>query len=158
MSTLGEIRKTGFRISIHCQTWTNGLACVHFTEPGIEQLIQYLGVDFDIYARRAEFLSRFICERCGGRQASMRVVPPFGDGLMDGAGGAHGYSSMPSDEERRQRAEAFEAEFRGRGGRTNAEIAAYWRVQRKNQALAEQGKGPGFIGPPNPWAHRKRGH
>lgn len=76
---------------------------------------------------------------------------------MDGSGGAHDHGPMPTAGERERRAAKFEAEFRDRDGRTNAEIAAYWRQWRKERDLAERGKGAGFIGPPNPWAYRKKG-
>jgi hypothetical protein len=156
MSTLGDIKEAGYRITIHCGTLMDGRACVHYAEPDIDQLIQYLGVDFDIAERRAEFLSRFECGRCGSRNATVQVCPPIGrDGLMAGAGGAHAHGPMPTREERARSAAEFEEEFRARGGEANAEIAAYWRARRKNQELAEKGKGPGFIGPLNPWAHRK---
>ena len=158
MVTLGEMKQAGFRLTIHCEGRIGGPVCTHFAEPGMDQLIQYFGVDFDIYALRGAFLSRFRCERCGSFNATIRLRP--GDdtpGLMAGAGGAHHHGRMPSVEERARRAAAFEAEFRARGGRTNAEIAQEARARLRAQRLAEKGKGPAFIGPPNPWAHRKRG-
>lgn len=156
MATLREIKENRFRISIHCQAYSGGGLCAHYTSPSIDQLIQYLGLDFDLTERRGEFLRKFRCERCGGRNATMRISPPMGeDGLMDGAGGAHAHCPMPSAEDRVRRAAEFEAEFRARGGKTNAEVAAFWRAHRKAQDQATRGEGPAFIGPPNPWAHRK---
>jgi hypothetical protein len=157
MTTLAELKQRRFRITIHCEGWAGHAKCAHYHEPCIDQLIQYLGLDFDLDACRAEFLARFVCEVCGGRSATLRLVPANEDGLMDGAGGAHQHGPMPSAEERRQRAVEFEAEFRSRGGRTNAEIAAYWRKWRRDQELAIKGKGDRFIGPPNPFPHRTKG-
>jgi hypothetical protein len=158
MSTLGEIKQHRYRITIHCEGWTGVAKCAHYHQLGIDQLIQYLGTDFDLHQRRDEFLSRFVCERCGSRSATIRMVPASGEGgLMAGAGNAHRHGPMPSAEDRERRAAEFETEFRSRGGRTNAELAAYWRQRRKERDLAEEGKGAAFIGPPNPWAHRKKG-
>jgi len=157
MATLGELKQHRFRITIHCEGWAGRSKCAHYHEPGIDQLVQYLGLDFDLDARRSEFLARFVCEVCGSRTATMRMVPPSEDGLMDGAGGAHRHGPIPSADERQQRAAAFEAEFRSPGGRSNAEVAACWRQWRKERDLAAAGKGDAFIGPPNPWAHRKKG-
>ena len=156
MATLREIKDSGWRVTVHCEANLVGRICAHYTQPRIDQLIQYLGGDFDLVLQRNEFLSRFKCQRCGSKNATIRTVPPSGDGLMDGSGGAHHHSHMPSIEERAARAAAFEAEFRRMGFKTNAELAAESRAKikaKKNAAKA----GADFIGPPSPWAHRKRG-
>jgi hypothetical protein len=157
MTTLGYLKARGERLSIHCEGRVGGPVCVHYTQPSIDQLIQYLGVDFDITQHRAEFLSRFRCNVCGSRAGSLQVVPSADTaGIMyGGPGGAHRHDEPLPIEEATRRHLDFEAERKRMGIKTNAEIAAYWRKWRKDQELAAQGKGDHFIGPPNPWAHRK---
>lgn len=158
MATLGEMKQRGWGLSVHCGSrLADGQVCVHYSSPSIDQLIQYLGVDFDIYASRAKFLARFTCERCGNRCASIQIKMP--DTYNSMMRGMRSYDHGPglSFEEATQWYREFEAERQRLGIKTNAEMAAYWRQWRKDQALAEKGKGDGFIGPPNPWAKRKRG-
>jgi hypothetical protein len=50
----------------------------------------------------------------------------------------------------------MEAERRRLGIKSNAELNAESRAKLIAAKRAER-TGSGFIGPPNPWAHRKRG-
>lgn len=48
MTTLAELKHHRLRLTIHCE----GSACAHYTALSIDQLIQYLGTDFDLHQRR----------------------------------------------------------------------------------------------------------
>jgi hypothetical protein len=64
---------------------------------------------------------------------------------------------MPAPEDIARRKAEFEAWFRFHGFKTNAEIAAEARAERKRIKEAEKESSKHFICPPNPWKHRKRG-
>lgn len=152
MTTLAAMKRADLELSIHCEGSGNGYLCAHYVVPSIDQLIQYFGTDFNVVERREEFLSRFRCERCGERRATLRIAPVGKNG--GGAGVVHNYGPLPSEEERAERAAAFEAEFRRAGHKTNAELAQESRALLREAKRAEKA-GENFIGAPSPWAHRK---
>ncbi|WP_240233638.1 hypothetical protein [Devosia lacusdianchii] len=156
MSTLGEMKEHGHGIILYCENIVGLRWCLHSQTPNIDQLIQYFGVDYEISAHRAEFLARFVCEACGGRLATVRLT--LGRGVL-GVDKGQGHSSAAayvSIEEATRRHHAFEAEQKRLGIKSNAEMNAESNARRKAQKRAEKA-GTDFIGPPNPWAHRKRG-
>jgi hypothetical protein len=124
--------------------------------PGIDQLIQYFGVDFDISANRDAFLGRFVCQKCGRRFASLRMGQGADTTGINSAAGSHAHGPDISIEEATRHHHEMEAERRRLGIKSNAELNAESRVKLIAAKRAER-TGAGFIGPPNPWAHRKRG-
>jgi hypothetical protein len=125
----------------------------------MDQLIQYFGVDCDLTDNRDAILARFVCERCGSRDVTLRLINAktentFNTGVGDTLHGtAADYVSL---EEATRLHHKFMAEFRSYGFKTNQEINAESRMKREAEKKAEK-PGAHFIGPPNPWAHRKKG-
>lgn len=153
MSTLGEMKARGVNITLYCQP-NEGPGCYHATTPSIDQLIQYFGVDFDVSASRAIFLNRFVCQKCGRRLATLRMGQGTDTSGINSAAGSHDHGPDVSIEEATRRHHEMEAERRRLGIKSNAELNAESRQWLKAMKLAER-TGAGFIGPPNPWAHRK---
>ena len=151
--SLGSMRESGECISLYCAAWLGSQACNTTWTPGWEQMIQYFGLDFEIPADRARFLAMFECPNCGAPAFSLTFRP-----AMDtpGMGGGYGYNHAPplSIDEATRRYHALEAERKRMGIKSNEEINAEARARLKAQRLAER-RGEHFIGPPNPWAHRK---
>lgn len=154
MSTLRELKEEGWRIWFHCRSELG--QCTHYWQASLHQLIQYFGPHADFTKDRTGF-DRLVCERCGGRGASIIVLPSNDTPGMGGAGGAHDHGEMYSPEEIAQRETKRWAEFRYYGFKTNAEMAAESRAEAKRLKLAEKEGTKHFIGPPNPWKYRKRG-
>lgn len=155
MSTLREMKECGQDLILYC-TPSGGPACHHSWQPSMDQLIQYFGQDFDLIANRSAFLSRFVCEKCGRHSADLRVTLP-----RDTLGvntGSTSHSSVPTMtlEESVAAHHARVAERQRLGIKTIEEQSVEWRAARKAEAKAAK-PGEQFIGPPNPWAHRKRG-
>lgn len=159
MSTLGEMKASGEGLIFYCKP-NGGPACHHSWTPNIDQLIQYFGVDFDVVANRTAFLQRFVCEKCGRRSADIRLVLSSDTPGLNGGQGGHNHQPPMSLEESLERYRAFVAERKRLGIKSNEEIASESREFRKAQARAEklaEKTGGVLIGPPNPWARRKRG-
>jgi hypothetical protein len=153
MSTLRKMKEEGWLITLHCLS-QQGEFCFHTWAPSWDQLIQYFGQDFDLTGDRAPF-AKLVCEMCGGRGASVIVHPP--DKITGRGSGKHRTQMKPlSDEDAARRLIQIEQEFRALGVKSNEEIAAETKSRVKAQKLAAKG-GVHLIGPPNPWAHRKRG-
>jgi hypothetical protein len=152
MATLRELKDRGDRIVFYCRA--DVARCTHSWEPSWDQLIQYFGQDADFTLDRSEF-GRLVCESCGGRGAKIIVQPPEG---TTGMGGGYGYDHGPglSVEEAALEHHARAAERKRLGIKSNAELNAESRAALKAARLADR-KGEHFIGPPSPWAHRKRG-
>ena len=154
MATLGEMKAAGANITLYCQP-NEGPGCYHATTPSIDQLIQYFGVDFDILASREVFLARFVCQKCGRRFATLRMGQSADTvGIDRGSGTRHGPGL--SFEEATRRYHEMTSQRKRLGIKTNEEINA----EARSKLLAERRaakKGADFIGPPSPWAHRKRG-
>jgi hypothetical protein len=148
------MKEEGWRITFFCRA--ANARCTHSWEPTWDQLIQYFGPDADWVKDRTGF-ERLVCEVCGGRGATVIVQPSADARGMGGAGGAHDHGPMPSPEEIAGRKAEFEAWFRFQGFKTNAEMAAESRAERKRVKEAEKENSKHFIGPPNPWKYRKRG-
>lgn len=152
MATLRELKDRGDRIVFYCRS---GVArCNHSWEPSWDQLIQYFGPDADFTHDRSEF-GRLVCENCGGRGANIIVQPPEG---TSGMGGGYGYDHGPalSIEEATRRQHERDAECKRLGIKSPAELNAASLAALKAARLAGR-RGAHFIGPPNPWADRKRG-
>jgi hypothetical protein len=148
------MREEGWRITFYCLA--ANARCTHSWRPTWDQIIQYFGPDADWTKDRAAF-ERLVCEACGGRGASVIVVPAADTLGMGGAGGAHDHQpSLSKEEIARNRAE-FEADRKRRGIKSNAELAAESRAERKRIKEAEKESSKHFIGPPNPWKYRKKG-
>lgn len=157
-STLGEMKALGEGIILYCQNNVGVRWCGHSHRPSIDQLIQYFGVDFDVVANRAALLGRFVCEKCGGRVATLQLEAPlwrvgFNGGVGDSV---HGFDPGISVEEATRRYHEMTAERKRMGLKTNEEINVEARAQLKAQKRAAKA-GADFIGPPSPWAHRKKG-
>lgn len=136
MTTLRQLKEYGFRISLHCRG--ERTMCAHFEEASWDQLIQYFGPDADLYGDRS-FLNRLVCERCGGRGATVIVTPGRDTpGMGGGSGGHANHGPLPTPEEQQRRREAFDAEFRRQGGKSNSEIAAEARAARRAARKAEK--------------------
>lgn len=118
--------------------------------PSIDQLIQYCGVDFNIHARRDEFLAMFKCERCGRAYSTLTVAsyPSGGYNAFYTPTGrwAEPDHYRPSERELAQR--AIEAQRR----KIEAERGARERTRFKEMARMEEraAKGVFDIGPPDP--------
>jgi hypothetical protein len=154
MATLGQMKASGEVLTLYCEP-SEGPPCHHRTTPSIDQLIQYFGVDFDVVANRAAFLARFSCQNCGRRFASLRLGVAAG---TVGTTGGYGHDHQPplTVEEATRRYHEMEAERRRLGIKSNAELNAESRAKLLAEKRAAR-SGADFIGPPNPWAHRKRG-
>lgn len=156
MATLGEMKARGEGIILYCQNNVGVRWCNHNHRPSIDQLIQYFGVDYDLIANRDHLLSRFVCERCGGRMATLQLDIPRTDGKTGGPVGAHDHGAPLSVEEATRRYHEMEAERKRLGIKSNAELNAESRATLRAQKQAAK-SGTDFIGPPNPWAYRKKG-
>ena len=154
MATLGEMKARGVNVTLYCQP-NEGPGCYHATTPSIDQLIQYFGVDFDISANRDAFLGRFVCQKCGRRFATLRMGQGKDTIGINNAAGGHDHHEAVSIEEATRRFQEMEAERRRLGIKGNAELNAESRAKLQAAKKAER-TGAGFIGPPNPWAHRRR--
>lgn len=89
MSTLRELRDYGASVLVFCTTMGNP-PCSNSWAPSMDQLVQYYGLEFDVHARRGEFLGRMICEKCGQRNVqTIWMPPPRIEGEKDGTGAAH---------------------------------------------------------------------
>lgn len=154
MSTLGDMKARGVNITLYCQP-NEGPGCYHATTPSIDQLIQYFGVDFDISANRDMFLGRFVCQKCGRRFATVRMGQGADTIGINSAAGSHDHGPLVTIEEATRRYHEMEAERRRLGIKSNAELNAESRAKLQAAKKAER-SGESFIGPPNPWAHRKR--
>lgn len=145
---------------LFCQSYVGVRWCGHSQRPRIDQLIQYFGVDYDLISNRSAFLARFICEKCGGRTATLHIIPLPRNGHNGGLPETSFYRqaeappkpSEQSDELARVEMERM-AELMAYNRRiVEAQLAAV-KQRRQIEALAE--KGVFVIGPPNPWKGRK---
>jgi hypothetical protein len=153
--TLGEMKASGEGLIFYCKP-NGGQACHHTWTPSIDQLIQYFGVDFEVVANREAFLARFVCEKCGRRSADIGLVLSSDTPGLNGGQGGHNHQPPMTLEESVEEHRARTAERKRLGIKTIEEQAAEWRAARKAEAKAAK-PGSTFIGPPNPWARRKRG-
>jgi hypothetical protein len=74
--TLRQIRDNGDRIYLHCEAYLGELGrwCNTTWEPGLDQMIQYFGVDFEISSDRKRFLSMFECPSCGAPASTLTYM------------------------------------------------------------------------------------
>lgn len=156
MRTLGEMKAGGEGIRLYCENDVGARWCNHSYAPSMDQLIQYFGVDYDVYANRGALLSRFVCKECGGRDATLQIIRPVRYEQSGDPSRSHFHQPLVSVEEATRRHHEMMADFRSYGFKTNEEINAETRARIKAERLAAR-TGHGFIGPPNPYAHRKRG-
>jgi len=154
MATLREMSDLGWSITLSCRS-ASARRCHNSWTPTWDQLIQYFGPEFDLTGDRSP-MSKLVCERCGSRGASVIVQPPDDPNKKAGPGGHGHQSESMSVEEATRKHHEFMAEFRRLGFKTNEELARETRARIKAEKLAAK-TGTDFIGPPNPWAHRKRG-
>jgi hypothetical protein len=146
------LREQGYRVTFHCRA--DVAICTHGWQPTWDQLIQYFGPDADFTQDRSEF-GRLVCEKCGGRGATIILQPPASTPGMGGGFSIEHGPSLPLEEATRRHHE-MEAQRKRLGIKSNAELNAESRAALKSARQAER-RGEHFIGPPNPWAHRKRG-
>lgn len=156
MSTLRELRDQGWGLTIYCEP-SEGAFCTHSWTVNWDQLIQYFGYDFEPDVHRDEFLGRLKCERCGRKCATTRWQPPDRRGYLMRGMGSHNHvdTRTTAEKEEDQRLAAMVA-------LRTAEQVNQAQAQRKANKAAEQAKryresGRDPIGPPNPWARRKKG-
>jgi hypothetical protein len=159
MPTLGAHRDYGSRLTIYCNT-INPRYCGNSWSPSMDQMVQYFGVDFDPGERRPEFLRRFVCEKCGQRDVATIWLPPADTpGLATGVG-SHDHGPPNPAEVARIRAEyergkAIAEAHKANADRMRQEALAAEKAKKKLQRDLESGRQ--IIGPPNPWAGRKKG-
>lgn len=153
LSTLRELRDRKVTISLYChQTMPE---CHGAWHPSIDQLIQYCGVDFDIYARRAEFLGMFRCERCGRPYSTMTAspYPSGGYNAFPSPGGRWAepgsYKPTPAEIEQRAREENWQ---RAEAERNRRQLEHFKAIKKMEERAA---KGIFDIGPPDPRKHWK---
>jgi hypothetical protein len=156
MATLRELRDQGWILTIYCEA-NEGAFCHNHWTVTWDRLIQYLGLDFDLDAQRAEFLGRFRCERCGRKTATMRVAPPDTYSQMMRGMSSHAYADTRTpaqwDADRQMAAEIKRLAAEG-----VARVKEQRRALRADQrAKRDRESGRDLIGPPSPWAYRKRG-
>lgn len=149
MATLRELKESGYVAILYCLS--KRTMCSHSWPASWDQLIQYLGPDYDMNDRRV-FARRFVCEVCGGRGAKVHVLPA--PGYMSGMK-SHNHS-RPSDEVMagfRKESEAVEA-------RLAAQLADYAMHRRQGRERDKARKaiesGKDLIGPPSPYQGRQR--
>lgn len=152
MATLREMKDDGWSITLYCLSMA-GPVCHHSWRPSWEQLIQYFGQEFVLSGDREPF-ARLVCEVCGGRGASVIVLPPEPVGHRASGGHRNSVTAM-TVEQSVESYRAFMADFRRQGLKTIAEMNAESRAKLKRDKAAKTG-GAGFIGPPSPFAHRKK--
>ena len=155
MTTLGAMRERGERISLYCAAYLGGRHCNTTWHPSWDQMVQYFGLDFEISSDRDRFLAMFECPNCGSPAYSITLRPPA-DTLGMGGGYGHDHGQPLTIEEATRRHHEFEAERKRLGIKSIAEANAESRALLRAQKRAEKA-GDCFIGPPNPYAHRKRG-
>ena len=149
MATLHALKDLQCQITLHCQGF-----CTHAWSPSWDQLIQYFGPDYDLASR--DHWDRLVCERCGHRGALVILQPPAAtSGVNSGIGGHSSGSVDISVVESARRAVDRETERNRLGIRSNVEKATEARQFGKRHVMEK--KGSQLIGPPSPWAHRKRG-
>lgn len=74
-TTLGEMYGVE-RLSMHCHAiLPEGRFCNHSAPLDIQKLADRFGWDFDIVARRAEFLAAFRCSKCGSKEIGIILSP-----------------------------------------------------------------------------------
>ena len=160
--SLGSMRESADRITLYCAAYLadQGRYCNTSWAPSWEQMIQYFGLDFEIWKDRARFLAMFECPNCGAPAHSLTLLPPAGTPGMGGPGKAHDHGTPNPVEMARLRAEyehdsaIYNARREGfEQMHRNAKEAE--KAKRKQARDRESGRDP--IGPPNPWAHRKKG-
>jgi hypothetical protein len=155
MSTLAYLREHGWGIHIYCSPDIGGYCSGHIS-PSWDQLIQYFGVDFDLYEERARFLARFVCERCGRHCATLRLAAPLG-GKNGGISDVRlvGPTTLPSEKVRAaaQAELALEADRQRYRMQQVAEFTTQRKARERIEKLAE--KGVFVIGPPDPRKYRK---
>jgi hypothetical protein len=76
MMTLGLMRSNGDQVHVHCEAYHSELGryCNTTWEPGLDQMIQYFGLDFEISAARKRFLSMFECPNCGAPASTLTYM------------------------------------------------------------------------------------
>ena len=149
------MKARGEGITLYCAAHRGIQPCNTSWAPGWDQMIQYFGLDFEISAERARFLAMFECPNCGAPAYSLTFRPGM---ETPGMGGGYGYNHTPplSIEEATRRYHEMEAERKRLGIKSNEEINAQARAKLKAQKRAQR-RGEDFIGPPSPWAFRKKG-
>lgn len=158
--TLRSLRDNGDRITLFCDTYLEdkGRWCATGWEPGYDQMIQYFGLDFEIAQDRERFLSMFECPNCGAAPYTL-IWSVNAPGMMRGMG-SHDHGPPNPVEMAKLRAEyehdnAIYTARREAFARAHREAKEAEKVKRKQKRDLESGRD--LIGPPNPWAGRKRG-
>ena len=157
--TLNSMREGGEEISLYCAAYLSDLGryCNTTWYPTWDQMIQYFGLDFEISTDRARFLAMFECPNCGATAYTLTLTPADTYGTMMRGMASHNHidsrTAEEKDESRRIAALIVQR---------TAEQVEQVRAQRRANKAAEKarrdresGKDP--IGPPSPWAHRKKG-
>jgi len=151
MSTVRQLKAESHTVTLYCVS-REGAFCTHSWKPSYDQLAQVLGWDFDFIRDRQTLNTRFVCEVCGGRGATVIVTP------SQGWGGKGGHANKPPVMTVDQSAEAERlrtAERRFYGLKTNAEMTQESNAARRAAAKVEQDKAI-LIGPPNPFKRGRR--
>ena len=105
---------------------------------------------------RQAFLARFVCQKCGRRFATMNLTHAADTiGVISGEA-SHDHGLLLTVEEATRAHHEREAGRRRMGIKSSTELNAESRERRKAAERAER-HGEFFIGPPNPWARRKKG-
>ncbi len=158
MSTLAHLRDSGDRIILYCAALRRDLNrwCNTSWEPGLDQMIQYFGLDFEIHADRARFLAMFECPNCGAPAYTLTYMVNA-SGMMHDMG-SHNHGRPDPIETARIRAELEQGRAIAEMHQANAdamrqEALAAEKARKKLQRDLETGRQ--IIGPPNPWKYRK---
>lgn len=160
MSTLAHLRDSGDRIILYCAALRRDLNrwCNTSWEPGLDQMIQYFGLDFEIHADRARFLAMFECPNCGAPAYTLTYAVNA-SGMMHDMG-SHNHGAPNPVEMAKIMAEYAQGSAMAEAHRANVdrmrqEALAAEKARKKLQRDLETGRQ--IIGPPNPWAGRKKG-
>lgn len=76
--SLQDLSDRGETLHIHCENY----ACRHSAIVGWKPLIERFGPDY-VFAgpNRAEFLSHFVCSKCGGKELGLIMTPKTKGGV-----------------------------------------------------------------------------
>lgn len=159
--SLRVFRDLGYRITFYCEGYTTRRACSIGWPGSWDQLIQYFGLDANPLA--PEILPMVTCPSCERPGDGLTIHPPEKNpGQPWVAWDWQGREATPAERAYR---EAQLEEFRINAA--HAEVARQVAKERFDQAQAEakerkrieaaRERGIFLIGPPNPWAYRKKG-
>lgn len=72
--TIGDLRRDGYGIWIHCEASQDGIRCNHRAQADLAVLASRLGAEHGAMA--SDLAGKFKCAHCGSRSTTITVHPP----------------------------------------------------------------------------------